>query len=395
MPFAASHNTLADSRAAAEAAVNAVLKQRRGEPIDAAVLFVSAHHAECEELPQLVQERLNARHLIGCTCETVIGGGEELERRPALSLWAASLPGTALHSFHFAFERTPDGLLCQGLPTVDDFAEPSVAIVLGDPFSCATDSVMERMSEEYPSLPLVGGMASGAAAPGDNRLYWGSQSLHAGGVGLLIGPGVEVRSVVSQGCRPVGPTFVATRTDRNVVMELGGRPAMLCLQEVFDAASQRDRELLQRGPHVGIAIDAAQEKFERGDFLIANVVGGDRESGALALGNMVRPGQTVQFHVRDAEAADEDLQALLASSLASGGAPDAALLFSCNGRGTRMFAQPHHDAQVIQEQAGPLPLAGFFAMGELGPVSGTNHLHGFTASVALFSDPVAGDARAQ
>jgi small ligand-binding sensory domain FIST len=392
MPFAASHTTLSDSRRAGEQVCKHVSEQLRGRHPDVAVLFVSAHHAECEELPQIVQDELGPRHLIGCTCETVIGGSEELEGRPALSLWAASLPGVAVHSFHFGFERTPDGLVCLGLPTADEFPSPTTAIVLGEPFSCAADSLMARLTDEYPGLPLVGGMASGAASPGENRLYWGGQSLHQGGVGLLLGDGVEVRSVVSQGCRPVGPTFIATRADRNVLHELGGRPAMQCLQDVFDAAPPRDRELLQKGPHVGVAINPSQAEFRRGDFLIANVIGGDRNSGALALGNMVRTGQTVQFHVRDATAADEDLHTLLTESLRSGASPEAALLFSCNGRGTRMFPQPHHDAQVIQQLAGPLPLAGFFAMGEIGPVGGANHLHGFTASVALFS--AAGDRRA-
>lgn len=386
MPYAASHNTLGDSIKAAQAACTQLREGLAGQQPEAVVMFASAHHADCEQLPQIVQETLDARHLIGCTCETVIGGSEEFEGRPALSLWAAAPGDARVHSFHFSFERTPDGLLCQGLPTADQIADPSAAVILGDPFSCATDSVMERMSDEFPGLPLVGGMASGATAPGENRLYCGSQSFRSGGVGLLFGAGVDVQTVVSQGCRPVGPTFIATRTDRNVLVELGGLPAMQRLQEVFDSAPEQERELLRRGPHVGIAIDASQAELTRGDFLIANVLGGDRETGALGLGTLVRAGQTVQFHVRDAEAADDDLQALLESAARSTAPPQAALLFSCNGRGTRMFASPHHDAELVQKLAGPVPLAGFFAMGELGPIGGTNHLHGFTASVALFRD---------
>lgn len=395
MPFAASHNTLPDSRQAAETACHELQRQLQGQTPDLLLLFVSAHHAGCEELPQMVQEALPARQLIGCTCETVIGGGEELENRPALSLWGAAVPGVPVQSFHVAFERTPDGLLCTGLPAVDELPQsPSAALFLGDPFSCAVNSVINRWADEFPGMPVMGGMASGGSAPGENCLYWGSQTLHHGGLGLLLGPGLSLRTVVSQGCRPVGSSFVVTRAERNVVFELGGKPAMLRLQEVYDAAPERDQALLQRGPHVGIAISELRGSFDRGDFLIANVIGGDRESGALALGNMVRPGQTVQFHVRDADAADEDLKALLATSLAEGTPPGGALLFSCNGRGTRMFPRPHHDAALVQRMAGPLPLAGFFAQGELGPVSGRNHLHGFTASLALFETPSEGAGRA-
>lgn len=396
MPFAASHNTLPDSRQAAETACRELTQQLQGAVPDVLLLFVSAHHAACEELPQIVQDALQARQLIGCTCETVIGGGEELENRPALSLWAATLPGVRVHSFHVAFERTPDGLLCTGVPAADEVPQPpSAALLLGDPFTCAVNSVIERWSDEFSGMPVMGGMASGGDSPGQNCLYWGSQTLHHGGVGLLFGPGVSLRPVVSQGCRPVGSSFVVTKADRNVVFELGGKPAMLRLQEVYDAAPERDQALLQRGPHVGIAVDELRRTFVRGDFLIANVIGGDRESGALALGNLVRPGQTVQFHVRDGEAADEDLKALLAATLADGAAPRGALLFSCNGRGTRMFPRPHHDAALVQRMAGPLPLAGFFAQGELGPVSGRNHLHGFTASLALFESPTEGAGRAR
>jgi small ligand-binding sensory domain FIST len=394
MPFAASHNTLPDSRQAAEAACRALTQQLQGATPDVLLLFVSAHHAGCEELPQIVQEALQARQLVGCTCETVIGGGEELESRPALSLWAGVLPGVPVHSFHVAFERTPDGLMCTGLPGADELdAHPSAAILLGDPYTCAVDSVISRWGDDFAGMPVMGGMASGADSPGENCLFWGSQTLHHGGVGLLFGPGVSLRTVVSQGCRPVGTRFVVTKADRNVVFELGGKPAMLRLQEVYDAAPQRDQALLQRGPHVGIAISETRGSFDRGDFLIANVIGGDRESGALALGNFARVGQTVQFHVRDADAADEDLRELLGNVLKEGSAPQGALLFSCNGRGTRMFPRPHHDAGVVQQLAGPVPLAGFFAQGEIGPISGKNHLHGFTASLALFEAPPDGERR--
>jgi small ligand-binding sensory domain FIST len=98
----------------------------------------------------------------------------------------------------------------------------------------------------------------------------------------------------------------------------------------------------------------------------------------------------VQFHIRDADAADEDLRQLLAMQREKrSGVPGGALLFSCNGRGTRLFSKPNHDAGVIQDLCGPLPLAGFFAQGELGPVGGRNYIHGFTASVALFEDDAA------
>jgi small ligand-binding sensory domain FIST len=117
-----------------------------------------------------------------------------------------------------------------------------------------------------------------------------------------------------------------------------------------------------------------------------NVHGADRNNGALATGGLMRVGQTVQFHIRDAVTADEDLRHLLEQYRQSHSTSRAALLFSCNGRGSRMFPDPNHDALTIQQCLGPLPLAGFFAQGELGPVGKKNYIHGFTASVALFED---------
>ena len=184
---------------------------------------------------------------------------------------------------------------------------------------------------------------------------------------------------MSQGCRPLGRAFVVTRAERNMIYELAGRPALDRVQELYQEADEDDRRLLQQGIHVGRVIDEHKPDFQRGDFLVRNVLGADKESGAIAVGDVVDVGSTVQFHVRDAATADEDLRSLLAGECA-----EAALLFTCNGRGTRLFGTPDHDAEIVSDALGGVPLSGFFAAGELGPVGGRNFLHGFTASLALF-----------
>jgi small ligand-binding sensory domain FIST len=196
---------------------------------------------------------------------------------------------------------------------------------------------------------------------------------------------VKLHAVVSQGCRPIGRSFVVTKAERNVIFELGGKPALVQLREIFDALPTSEQRLVQRALHVGRVVSEYKERFEQGDFLIRNVVGIDAASGAIAIGDYIRPGQTVQFHIRDQEAADAELKQLLsAAKKKSRAQPAGALLFTCNGRGSRMFSQPHHDAAAIAQCLGPLPLAGFFAQGELGPIGQQNFIHGFTASVALF-----------
>ncbi len=178
-----------------------------------------------------------------------------------------------------------------------------------------------------------------------------------------------------------------TKARDNLITELGGQPPLSHLQQLWERAPEADRELMQQGLHVGRVINEYQSEFQRGDFLVRNVMGFDQDSGALAITERVRVGQTVQFHVRDSTTADEDLNDLMRLDQSAGAqAPAGALLFTCNGRGTRLFGQPDHDARAVRRHAGPIPLGGFFAMGELGPVGRRNFIHGFTASVVLFEE---------
>jgi small ligand-binding sensory domain FIST len=213
-----------------------------------------------------------------------------------------------------------------------------------------------------------------------------SRTYDSGAVGIVIGGGVRVRPVVSQGCKPIGRPMVVTRSEENLIVELGGRPALERLREVYGGLDPSDRELVRSSLHVGRAATEYRDEFRRGDFLVRNVVGADPESGVVAVGDTVRTGQTVQFHVRDAVTADDDLRELLEAA-AVGPRAAGALVFTCNGRGRRLFDTPDHDARCLQECLGPLPAAGFFAQGELGPIGSRTFLHGFTASIALF-EPV-------
>ena len=384
MRFASAGNQTHNTRQAVREAVASIEKQLAGQAPDLAFVFVSPHHVTDPGFGRMLFEAVKSRVLVGCTAESVTANGYEYENGPAIAVWAATLPGCGVDAFHIAFERTLDGLLATGAPSAEGIAtSPRAAFLLGDPFSCSVDSMLAHFAAEFPGLPVMGGMASGASAPGENRLFLNDGEYDHGAAGVVIGGPVSIRSVVSQGCRPIGQTFVVTRANRNMLVELGGRPALEQLNTLYRDSEPADQQLIQRGVHVGLAMSEYKERFSRGDFLISNVIGADRESGALALGNLIRTGQTMQFHVRDAGTADEDLRSLLSSSLSSAPATGG-LLFSCNGRGTRMFPAPHHDAMAIQDVAGTIPLAGFFAQGELGPVAGQNYIHGFTASVALF-----------
>jgi small ligand-binding sensory domain FIST len=257
-------------------------------------------------------------------------------------------------------------------------------ILLAEPFSFPADALLERLGQDMPALPVLGGMASGGQMPRSNLVLFGPKAYDDGAVAVILDGAVRMRSVVSQGCQPIGRPFLVTKCERNLILELGRKPALEQFQEVYKELPTSEQSLVQRGLHVGIAMNEYQEDFSRGDFLVRNVVGADPSTGAIGIGDYAKVGQTVRFHLRDSKSADEDLRHLLdAYQQTKTGGVAGALLFTCNGRGTRMFEEPDHDAKVLQEVLGKVPVAGFFAQGEIGPVSNRNHLHGFTASIAI------------
>jgi small ligand-binding sensory domain FIST len=356
-----------------------VLDQLDGENPDLLVLFASPHFVGAmEDVASTLRNLLDPGTLLGVTASSIIGGSQEVEEEPALSVFAAQLPGAELTPLVLRVEETPDGHALVGWPHAHATAHS--LLLLTDPFSFPVDAFLARCNEDLPALRVIGGMASAARGPGGNRLIVNDTIWNEGAVGVLVDGDLELVTVVSQGCRPIGQPFVVTRSERNLVQELGGQPALTRLQELAASASEDERALLRQGLHLGIVVDEQQEEFARGDFLVRNVLGGDQESGALAVGDVVEVGQTVQFQVRDAGSADEDLRVLLDRADAA----DGALLFTCNGRGRHLFGLPDHDAGLVEELLGPIPLAGAFCAGEIGPVGGRNYVHGFTASLALF-----------
>jgi small ligand-binding sensory domain FIST len=256
-----------------------------------------------------------------------------------------------------------------------------VLLLLTDPFSLPADGVLTRLSAKAPGLQVVGGMASAARGPGGNRLVLDGDVYDTGAVGALVDPATVSGTVVSQGCRPVGQAYVVTRATDNVIHDLAGVPALDRLRDIVSGLGPEERELVQHGLHVGRVIDEQQDAFSRGDFLVRNVMGADPEAGDIAIGDVAEVGATVQFQVRDAASADEDLRQLLAGQRGR-----AALVFTCNGRGSHLFGEPDHDAALVHDQVAHGAVAGMFCAGELGPVGGRNFVHGFTASVVLFDD---------
>jgi small ligand-binding sensory domain FIST len=375
-----------------EAAVEAADRARAGldASCDLAVVFASGQHLGMAKwLLSEVHDRLEPRALIGCGAGGTVAAGRELEDTPGVVVWGASLPGAVLQTMHVTAERDAEGFRLLGLPESltelpDDEADIDESIIaLCDPFSFPAEELLATLERTRPHVPVLGGLASASFAGGAMLMRDGE--VHTDGAVAVRLRGAEVLPCVSQGAGPVGPEMTITRAEANVIGQLAGKPAMERLGEVIASLPEDERELAASGVLIGLVIDENRPEYERGDFLVRPIIGADRESGAIAIGETVRVGQTVRLHVRDAALADEDLREALrvqAQALGSDGAAGA-LLFTCNGRGSHMFEVPDHDAAAVEDSLGAAT-AGFFCAGEIGPVGGRNFLHGFTATMAVF-----------
>jgi small ligand-binding sensory domain FIST len=390
LKFAAAVSREQDSQAAGSAVAQAVRIHLEGKPADLACLFFSSQYAETAgELVETVRDELGPRLLIGCSGEGIIGGGEEIESAPAVSLWTASLPGVVVTPFRLTADRDEYGISLTGWPgSLDESSERPSFVLLADPYSTPMEEVFSLLSDRSHGARAIGGLAGGGRDQGDNRMVLDGDVYDGGVVGVALSGPLAVRTVVSQGCRPIGERFMVTRAEHNVIHELSGTPALDRLKALFASLSDEEQRLAQRALHIGVVMDEQRNRFERGDFLVRNLIGADQQSGSVAIGDVVKEGQTIQFHLRDARSATEDLHLMLAAERARHPQPPlGALVFSCCGRGRGLFGRPHHDVSVLRDRAGDVPTAGFFAQGEIGPVGDSNFVHGYTASVALFSEP--------
>lgn len=367
----------------AESAVTQALAPLDGPP-DLVFVFICGEDPEAVETAgRRAMDIAGTSNVIGCSATGVIGGNRGIEESSAVSAWAAMLPGTRVEPFRLDTLRTDQRMVIMGMPEGRD--DDVVAVLLADPYTFPVDAFVERSGEVLPGLPLTGGLASGMRGRGSVRLFMGGEVTDSGAVGIVLSGALMASTVVSQGCRPIGPTMVVTKAEDNLVHELAGVPALTKLEQTVTDLTESERKLVTSGLMVGVAMNEYADEHERGDFLIRGVVGADVESRAIAVSDVIEVGRTVRFHVRDAATADEDLTLLLGDlDLAP---IEGVLLFSCNGRGRSMFPSADHDVRLVRRTFAADGVGGFFAAGEIGPVGGRNHVHGFTASILAFGPP--------
>lgn len=340
------------------------------------------------QILEILQVHAKIPLLAGCSSKSLIADGHELEDDSGLALALYSLPGAELKAVRFTQEQLETAEANEywheqtGL-TPD---QTNGWLVFADPFHLDGETWLRSWNAAYPGTPVLGGLASGDFSEQLTQVYLNGEVFEEGGVAISIGGEVALASVISQGCTPIGETWTLTKVEQNFIKEIGNRPAYKVLEETFNKLSPAEQLKSRGNLFVGLATNEYLEDFHRGDFLIRNLLGGDPQTGIVAIGALPRIGQTIQFQRRDAAAATEDLRALLARAKQelTGKTIYGGCLCSCNGRGKGLFNAPDHDARMVQQELGPLGIAGFFCNGEIGPVGAKSFLHGFTASLALF-----------
>jgi small ligand-binding sensory domain FIST len=382
----------ADLSRAASLAATAALQPLGGRTPDLALVFVCGSDPdEVASAGEQAARATGAAAVIGCSASGVLASEGAVEAASAVSVWCAVLPDVRVRAFHLEVLPAETGMAVVGMP--ERHADDVVAILLADPWSFPVDGFVERSNDALAGLPFVGGLASGLRGRGSTRLFLGDDALDRGAVGVLLAGPVGARTMVSQGCRPVGPAMTVTASDGNVILELAGVVALRKLEEVLDNLEPGDQALATTGLQIGIAMDEYAEEHEQGDFLVRGIAGADEERHGIVVGDLIPVGRTVRFQLRDAAAAHDDLLSSLdqfrrSSSLDT---VEGALLFSCNGRGAQLFPSVDHDVALVRERLGVDGVAGFFAAGEIGPVGGRNHVHGSTAALLAFGSGAAAD----
>jgi small ligand-binding sensory domain FIST len=382
------------TRPSLEAAVADVVQRTTSSlsaPADLGLVFISsAFTSEYSRVLPLLAEQLAVPVLVGCSGGGVIGTSlagqtQELEAEPALSLSLAHLPGVDVKAFHVVAEQLPDldGPPSAWIDLIGVSSSPTPHfILLSASFSSGINDLLQGLDYAYPGSMKVGGQASSGVMGGRIALFCNGRLYEEGTVGVALSGNIVLETIVAQGCRPIGQPYQVTKGDRNIILELDEQAPLLVLRDLIASLSEEDRTLAQNSLFVGLAMDEFKPCLQQGDFLIRDILGVDPAGGAIAIGDYVRPGQRLQFHLRDAEASAEDLEFLLEryqKEQQSQPGAVGALMFSCLGRGAGLYGKPNFDSQLFQRYLNNIPLGGFFCGGEIGPVGGSTFLHGYTS----------------
>lgn len=363
--------------------------QLRAPQVSLGLVFMSPRFfPQAKQVLDILRVHARIPLLAGCSSLSLVAGNEEIEDNAGVALALYALPGAELHGCYFNQSQVEDasGPAYWRLETRIEPDHTNGWLVFVDPFHLDSESWLRTWNESYPASPVFGGLSSGVFADQTTQVYLNGDVYEEGGVAVSVGGDVTLTGVISQGCTPIGETWTLTKVEQNLIHQIGNRKAYDVLAETVNGLSPADQVKSRGNLFVGLVVNEYLDDFHRGDFLVRNLIGGDPNTGVLAVGALPRAGQTMQFQRRDAAAASEDMRELLQRAHRQLGDKPVygGCLCCCNGRGKNLFGKTGHDAKLVQQELGEIGLAGFFCNGEIGPVGKKNFLHGYTASLALF-----------
>ncbi len=390
MKWASAISTQPDCATGVEECTSALREELGAEVPDLILAFVSTHYkADYGRIAALVRKEFPGGVFCGCTAMGIIGDGKEREQTPGISLVGACLPGVDVRLVVTDTLDLPDEDEAPaawrewlGLGPDEDYH----FMMLADPFSVAIEPLLAGLDFAYPDTKKLGGLASGGGKPRENVLWAGEQTYREGLVAVALSGNLEIDMVVAQGCRPIGEAKTITCCNGTLMLELDGSPPVTYLKKLRSQLDAEDQQLMTTSLFLGLEMDPFNDRPERGDFLVRNLLGIDYEAGSISVGANLHEGQVVQFQLRDKRTSKEDLLRQINTHGEREHLSDAAgaLLFACIGRGEFLYGEPDHDSRLFLDRVGEVPLGGFFSNGEIGPVGGVTFVHGYTSVFALF-----------
>ena len=384
----AAGSSLATNARADEAAITASIEAMAAsgaESAEWALIFTSADAQPlAHEALHAVRRVTGAKTVVGCSGTGVLTERGEAEGVPAVAVLVVSSGGRMIATPFLAsnHERLDTDVASEIADRAGaTLAEGGSLLIVPDAMNLDPRPLLRGLADELGPVPVLGGVAAGSPL----FELFNTEAVSGALVGLALAGGSPVIGV-AQGCEPIGEPYVVTRGEHNLVQAIAGRSAVDVLREAIQSVPDYERRVPRAGIFAGLAIDPAKSPLERGDFLVRNLAGLDRESGAVGVAEAVRVGQTIQFHIRDAEAARADLEAMLARvhRELAGRPPAFGVYFDCAGRGQGLYGTPDHDVTLIRERLGTWPLVGFFGNGEFAPVGGRNFFHNYTGVLVVF-----------
>jgi small ligand-binding sensory domain FIST len=370
--FKAAHAAGEDWALTAKACLSAL----DGAPEGANLGLVYATDALADDLSSILtffRETTQVEHWVGSVGLGVSANGIEYHDQPALAILVAALPADGFRVFAPVTEA-PGGLSDFKAAHGDWLArhQPIFGIAHGDPRNDNIHDILTEVAAECASF-LVGGLtASRSSFP-----QVAEQVTEGGLSGVLFSPELQVAAGLSQGCSPISEPRSITKAEQNVIMEIDGRPALDVFKEDIGELLARDLRRVGGYVYVGFPIVGS----DTGDYLVRNLMGIDPTTGWISVGDLVEPGQKLMFCRRDHDAALKDLRRMVQDvKRRAGPAPKAGVYFSCVARGPNLFGSDSEELAVVREELGDIPLAGFFANGEIC----NDRLYGYTGVLAVF-----------